>query len=148
MSLISLIIEGERMEKMSDKEMTALTPREIAELAVKVLDSKRARDLKLLYVEKQTVLADYYVLATGNSNTQIRALSGEVEDKLAEAGVKVDHVEGHGNGVWVLMDYGSVAVHIFSREAREFYNLDKLWSDSEQIDITEIIKENIPDSEN
>lgn len=124
---------------MADMENKELSPREIAEIAVKALDSKRAKDLKLLYVEEQTTLADYYVLATGNSNTQIRALSGEVEDKLAEAGVTVGHIEGHGNGSWVLMDYGCVAVHVFSREARDFYNLDKLWSDSEQIDIASIV---------
>ena len=124
---------------MAEMEMKELSPREIAEIAVKALDSKRAKDIKLLYVEKQTVLADYYVLATGNSNTQINALSGEVEHKLTEAGVAVSHIEGHGNGTWVLMDYGTVAVHIFSREARDFYNLDKLWSDSEQIDITHIV---------
>lgn len=113
--------------------------RAIAETAVKALDSKRAKNIKLLHVEQQTVLADYYVLATGNSNTQINALAGEVEDKLAEAGIPVGHIEGHGNGTWVLMDYGVVAVHIFSNEAREFYNLDKLWSDAEQIDITPIV---------
>ena len=124
------------MEEMENKE---LSPREIAEIAVKALDSKRARDIKLLYVEEQTTLADYYVLATGNSNTQIQALSGEVEHKLTEAGVAVGHIEGHGNGTWVLMDYGCVAVHVFSREARDFYNLDKLWGDSESIDITPIV---------
>ena len=124
---------------MADMEMKELSPREIAEIAVKALDSKRAKDIKLLHVEEQTVLADYYVLATGNSNTQINALSGEVEHKLTEAGVAVSHIEGHGNGTWVLMDYGCVAVHIFSREARDFYNLDKLWSDSESIDITPIV---------
>ena len=124
---------------MAEMEMKELSPRETAEIAVKALDSKRAKDIRLLYVEQQTVLADYYVLATGNSNTQINALSGEVEHKLAEAGVTVSHIEGHGNGTWVLMDYGSVAVHIFSREARDFYNLDKLWSDSESIDITPIV---------
>ena len=113
--------------------------RAIAEIAVKALDSKRAKNIKLLYVEEKTTLSDYYVLATGNSNTQINALAGEVEDKLAEVGVTVGHIEGHGNGTWVLMDYGVVAVHIFSNEAREFYNLDKLWSDAEQIDITPIV---------
>ena len=124
---------------MAEMENKELSPREIAEIAVKALDSKRAKDIKLLYVEEQTVLADYYVLATGNSNTQINALSGEVEHKLAEAGVTVGHIEGFGNGTWVLMDYGCVAVNIFSREARDFYNLDKLWSDSENIDITPIV---------
>ena len=124
---------------MAEMEIKELSPREIAEIAVKALDSKRARDIKLLYVEEQTTLADYYVLATGNSITQIQALSGEVEHKLTEAGVAVGHIEGHGNGTWVLMDYGCVAVHVFSREARDFYNLDKLWSDSEQIDIAPIV---------
>jgi len=116
-----------------------MTPREMAEEIVKILDSKKARDIKALYVEEQTILADYFVICCGNSNTQINALSGEVEHKLTEAGVAVSHIEGYGNGTWVLMDYGTVAVHIFSREARDFYNLDKLWSDSEQIDITPIV---------
>ena len=132
-------MKTERINKMAEMEIKELSPREIAEIAVKALDSKRAKDIKLLYVEEQTMLADYYVLATGNSNTQINALSGEVEHKLAEAGVTVGHIEGFGNGTWVLMDYGCVAVHIFSREARDFYNLDKLWSDSENIDITPIV---------
>ena len=119
---------------MAEMEIKELSPREIAEIAVKALDSKRAKDIKLLYVEEQTVLADYYVLATGNSNTQINALSGEVEHKLTEAGVAVSHIEGHGNGTWVLMDYGTVAVHIFSREARDFYNLDKLYENTTAVE--------------
>ncbi len=113
--------------------------RAIAETIIRTLDFKRARDLKLLRVEDKTTLADYYVFATGGSRTQILALAGEVEDKLEERGVPVGHIEGRGSGEWVLMDYGSVAVHIFSREGREFYNLEKLWSDCETVPIDALL---------
>ncbi|MDY5941364.1 MAG: ribosome silencing factor [Eubacteriales bacterium] len=123
-------------------EKKAMTARELAESIVRVLDSKRARDIRLLHMTRENAIVDYCVLATGSSATQIRALSGEVEEKMAERGAVLDHIEGHGGGTWVLMDYSSVAVHIFSREAREFYNLDRLWSDAEQIDISSLLVDN------
>lgn len=121
------------------EEKTNLPARELAESIVRVLDSKRARDIHLLHMTRENAIVDYCVLATGTSSTQIRALSGEVEEKMKERGTVLDHVEGHGDGSWVLMDYSHVAVHIFSREAREFYNLDRLWSDAEQIDLSAIL---------
>ncbi len=116
-----------------------VTPRALAEEIVKILDSKKARDIKALYVEEQTILADYFVICCGNSNTQIRALAGEVEEKLKEIGIEPHHIEGYNEASWTILDYGTVIVHIFSREAREFYKLEKLWSDSENIDISSLL---------
>ena len=95
-----------------------------------VLDCKRGHDVSVIYVEGKTVLADYFVLCTANSSTHIKSLIGEVEYRLALRGVEAHHVEGRDNGSWVIADYSHVIVHVFSREAREFYNLDKLYGDA------------------
>lgn len=116
-----------------------MTPRELAEFAVKTLDAKKARDIKLLRIEDKTVLADYFVICGGGSNTQVRALAGEVEEKLEEMDIKPLHLEGYNEASWTVLDYGSVIVHIFCREAREFYKLEKLWSDAEDIDISGLL---------
>ena len=113
----------------------ALTPinvdnaKELAEAIAEVLDSKKGRDIKVLHVEDKTVIAEYFVLCTGNSSTQIKALAGEVEYRLGLRGAEPYSVEGRDNNSWILVDYSNVIVHIFSREAREFYNLDKLYED-------------------
>lgn len=114
------------------------TPREIAESIVKILDKKLARDIKLLRVEK-TIIANYFVICTGGSVTQIKALAGEVEDRLLDSGLPVRHIDGFSGGTWIALDYSSVIVHIFSPEKRDFYRLDKLWDDAEEIDISGII---------
>ncbi len=101
----------------------------LAEAIADVLDSKKGHDIKVLHVEDKTVIAEYFVLCTGNSSTQIRALAGEVEFKLAERGVDAYGIEGRDNNSWMVLDYSNVIVHIFSRESREFYNLDKLYAD-------------------
>lgn len=116
-----------------------LTPRELAEFIVKTLDSKKARKIKLLRIEDKTVLADYFVICEGTSNTQIRALAGEVEEKLEEIGMPLLHVEGYNEASWTVLDSNSVMTHIFSRDAREFYKLEKLWSDAEDIDISALL---------
>ena len=95
------------------------------------LDSKKALDVSTLSVEKQTALADFFVLATGTSSTHIKALADEVEFKIKEElQLEPKSIEGIGDKSWILIDYGSVIVHIFTREAREFYKLDKLWADA------------------
>lgn len=104
-----------------------MTPLKIAEECVKALESKKGLDVKILEVERLTTLADYIVIATGTSSTHVNALADEVEFKLKEAGVTVSHIEGHKSASWILLDYGSVIVHVFSDEARKFYNLDRLW---------------------
>ena len=117
------------------------TPRALAEAIVTVLDRKKARELKLLHVEKKTVIADYFVLATGTSRTQIRALADEVEYQLSLVGLNPSHKEGVESGVWVLLDYDSVIVHLFNREARDFYKLDKLYEDAAEEDIRALLTE-------
>lgn len=117
-----------------------LTPKELAEKAVKILDSKKAGNIKLLFVHDKTVLADYFVLCTGNSNTQIRSLANEVDFKLGEEdGIHPAHIEGIDDSKWVVLDYSSVIVHVFGNDTRAFYNLEKLWADAENVDISNII---------
>lgn len=116
-------------------------PETLAKFIVSVLDSKKARDIKLLHVEKQTVIADYFVICTGNSRTQIRSLADEIEYKLEPYGVEAIHTEGADTGIWVLQDFGSVIVHLFNRESRDFYKLEKLYQDTTEHDISELITE-------
>ena len=120
------------MDQMQNQVLPSLegaTARELAEAIAEVLDSKKGRDIKILHVEDKTVIAEYFVLCTGNSSTQIKALAGETEYRIGLRGVAPYGVEGRDNNSWVLVDYSNVIVHIFSRESREFYNLDKLYAD-------------------
>ena len=100
----------------------------IALLAAKALDEKKAKDIKILYVNEQTIIADYFVIAQGNSRTQVNALADEVEYKLGLEGIDPTKIEGRGQGTWVLLDYDSVLVHVFNPQSREFYNLEKMWN--------------------
>lgn len=111
-----------------------LSPEQIAGIAAKALDDKKAKDIKVLKTAEQTVLADYFVICNGTSSTHIKALVNEVDRQLSEAGEPPVRREGLRSDIWVLMDFGSVIVHIFTDEARKFYNLERLWSDSEEVD--------------
>lgn len=102
---------------------------EVAEAIAEILDSKKGRDIKVIKVDDKTVISEYFVLCTGNSSTQVKALAGEVEYRMEQRGLQPYNVEGRDNNSWVLVDFSNVIVHIFSREAREFYNLDKLYED-------------------
>ena len=125
---------------MENTNMTnEMPPRELAEFIVKTLDAKKAKNIKLLRIDDKTILADYFVICGGNSNTQVRALAGEVEEKLTEQGVAPHHIEGYNEATWTVLDYSAVIVHIFNRETRDFYKLEKLWSDAEDIDISELL---------
>ena len=113
-----------------------MTPKELAILAAKALDGKKGEEIKVMEVTGLTTLADYFVICTGGSNTQINALCDAVEEKLeTEAGEKPLHREGHRGGIWVLLDYGCLVVHVFNSEAREFYGLERLWSDGKPLDL-------------
>jgi len=111
-----------------------LTPAEIAAIAYKALDDKKAKDIKVLKTDGQTVLADYFVICNGTSSTHIKALVDEVDKQLSEAGEPLIRREGLRSDIWVLMDFGCVIVHVFTDEARKFYNLERLWSDAETIE--------------
>lgn len=113
--------------------------KEMAMLAVSALASKKGRDIRLLEIEEVTTLADYFVICSGGSNTQINALCDAVEKKLGEFDEKPLHREGYRGGTWVLLDYGCIAIHVFNEEAREFYSLEHLWSDGREIDVSDVI---------
>ena len=110
-----------------------LSPEEITAIAYHALDSKSAKDVKILKTAEHTVLADYFVICNGTSSTHIKALVDEVDKELSEAGEPPIRREGLRSESWVLMDFGSVIVHIFTDEARKFYDLERLWSDAEAV---------------
>ena len=116
------------------------TPKELALLAAKALSDKKGKEIRVLEIAELTTLADYFVLATGSSNTQINALVDNVEKVLTEeAGEAPLHREGYRGGTWVLLDYGCIAIHVFNQEAREFYGLERLWQDGKPVDLTGVV---------
>lgn len=131
------------MDKVLPSERIQLcehpTPRDIAEFMVRVLDAKRAQDIKLLYVENRTIIADYFVLCTGSSTTQVSALSDEVEYRLSQYDIKPLHTEGKRGDTWILTDYGSVLLHVFSAQQRDFYKLEKLYDAGSEQDISSLL---------
>ena len=112
----------------------------IVKIAANALNSKKARQLKALQIDNLTTLADYFVIATATSSTHVRALADEVEEKLKEASLEPHHIEGRTTG-WIVLDYESVIVHVFTPNEREFYNLDSMWSDATERDLTTILDE-------
>lgn len=124
------------MEDMIQEKLPSLaeaTPEELAHAIFDVLDAKKAHHIKVLRVNDQTVITDYFVICSGNSSTQVKSLAGEVEYKLGLRDVDPVHFEGRDNNGWIVLDYSSVIVHVFSRENRDFYQLEKLYGDAEEI---------------
>ena len=116
-----------------------LNAKEIIAAAVKALSDKKGKELKVLYTADQTTLAEYFVICSGTSNTQVRALAEAVEEALSKAGEEPHHIEGHRGGQWTLLDYSAVVIHVFTEEGREFYDLERLWSDAAVVDISEYL---------
>ncbi len=111
---------------------------DILKIAANALNEKKAKELNAVKIGDLTVLSDYFLMCTATSSTHVRALCDEVEDKLEQAGIRPHHIEGRSTG-WIVLDYGSVIVHIFSHTEREFYGLDKMWSDAENVDLSKIL---------
>ena len=116
-----------------------MTPKEIALECVRALDAKKGRDIKLLETGELTTLADYFVICSATSTTQIKALADACEKALKDAGEPPHHIEGHRGGTWVLLDFSSVVVHISNEEARKFYDLERLWSDAVPMDLSGVL---------
>ncbi|MCL1828928.1 MAG: ribosome silencing factor [Oscillospiraceae bacterium] len=116
-------------------------PKQTASMILKALDDKKALDVKLLQTDKITILADYFIICTATSVTHIKTLSEEADRVMSEKGQPPLRREGYRSGSWVLLDFGSVVVHLFLEETREFYDLERLWSDAEEIDLNEILSE-------
>lgn len=116
-----------------------MTPDEVVRIAAYALNEKKGRDIKVLKTEKLTSLCDYFVICTGTSSTHIKTLTDEIDKQLSEAGEPPLRREGHRSGNWVLIDFGCVVAHVFTEEARDFYNLERLWSDAEEINLSSLI---------
>ena len=119
-----------------------MTSYEMAIQLAKALDNKKGQDIKVLKTEELTTLADYFVLCTATSNTQVKAMSDACEEALEKLGEKVHHIEGHRDGTWLLMDFSSVVVHVFTDEARKFYDLERLWADAQAVDLSQVLLPN------
>ena len=116
-----------------------LSPKEIAYAVTKALDEKKGMNIKLLKIDKVSSLADYFLICTGTSNTHVRTLCDYAEYTLEQLGEPMLGREGHRGNSWELLDYGTIVVHVFTEEARTMYNLERLWADAEQVDISAIV---------
>lgn len=118
-----------------------MTATEKMQLAVRHLDKKKARDIRVLKVSDVTLLADYFVICSAPSTTQVKALGDSLEEAMAEAGEQLLKKEGKQGLNWILLDYSDVIVHIFYQETREFYGLEKLWADAAELSLEDILEE-------
>ncbi len=118
-----------------------LSAKEVAYEVTKALDAKKGMDIKLLKIDKVSSLADYFLICTGTSNTHVKTLCDYAEYALEQLGEHMLGREGHRGNTWELLDYGSLVVHVFTEEARQFYSLERLWADAEQVDIRDIVIE-------
>ena len=116
-----------------------MSAKKVAFEVTKALDEKKGMDIKLLKIDKVSSLADYFLICTGTSNTHVRTLCDYAEYTLEQLGEPMLGREGHRGNSWELLDFGSIVVHVFTEEAREFYSLERLWADAEEINISDII---------
>ena len=116
-----------------------LTAKEVAIHVTKALDEKKGKNIKLLHISDVSSLADYFLICTGTSNTHVKTLCDYAEFAMEQLGEPMLGREGHRGNTWELLDYGSVVVHVFTEEARDFYNLERLWADGEDVDLTGIL---------
>jgi len=115
--------------------------KEVAITATKALDSKKGMDIKLLKIDRVSSLADYFLICTGTSNTHVRTLCDYAEYEMEQLDEKLLGREGHRGNSWELLDYGTLVIHVFTDEARKFYDLERLWADAEEVDISDIVVE-------
>lgn len=119
--------------------MAVITEQEKLEIIIKALDSKKGENIQAIKVADLTILADFFVIVNGTSNTHVRALADEVEFQLSQKGIEPERRESDTGNTWIVLDYGDIIVHIFYKETREFYKLEGLWADGETMDISSIM---------
>ncbi len=113
--------------------------KEMVKLAVSALEDKKGEDIKIIDIHDVSVLADYFIIADGNNASQVQAMADNVEEVLGKAGYVCRQIEGYQNASWILMDYGDVIIHAFSRDDRLFYDLERIWRDGKTIvDVSEL----------
>ena len=116
-----------------------MTTQEKLEKIVRILDSKKAEDIQVIGITNLTIIADYFIIATGTSTTQVKSLADEVEFQLGESGVEARGIEGVRTANWIVLDYSDIVVHVFYRDTRAEYQLERLWADGEQVDISHLL---------
>ena len=126
--------EQEKKNMMEDLAISS----KMAKVAYEALDDKMGEDIKVLDIHEISVLADYFLIAHGNNPNHVKALIDSVEDKLEELGYSTNHIEGYQEGTWVLLDFGRIIVHVFHKEARLFYDLERIWSDGKTVSIDKL----------
>ncbi len=122
------------MGKLSMEEI-----KDMARIAIAALEDKKAEDIRVIDISNVSVLADYFIIASGNNRNQLQALSDEVEERLGRQGYAPKQVEGYENANWILLDFGDIIVHLFDNENRIFYDLERIWRDGKQMDAKEFM---------
>ncbi len=117
-----------------------MTPEEKTRKIAAILDEKKAENIKAIETAEHTIVSDYFVIANGTSNTHVKSLADDTEFEMEKLGITPLHIEGRATG-WILLDYGDVLVHIFTKESRDYYNLERLWTDSKELDLSGILKD-------
>ena len=120
--------------QQKERKQQFMDSKEIAKLAIAALEDKKAEDIKVIDISEVSVIADYFIIANGTNNSQIQALSDNVEDKLGKAGVPLRQIEGYNNANWRLLDFHDVIIHIFDKENRLFYDLERIWRDGKLVE--------------
>ncbi len=123
---------------IKEKEISTMTSAEYCKIAVAALEDRKAEDVKIIDIREISPIADFFIIADGTNQNQIQAMRDAVDEALYKAGLKVKQIEGNQNSTWILMDYGDVIVHIFSREDRLFYDLERIWRDGKEIAVDEL----------
>lgn len=116
-----------------------MTASEYCKAAVAALEDRKAEDVKVIDIREISTVADYFILATGNNQNQIQAMRDACDEALHKAGLHTKQVEGNSNSTWILMDYGDIIIHIFSREDRLFYDLERIWRDGKIINTEDMV---------
>lgn len=115
-----------------------MTSKELARIAIDALEDKKVEDLRIIDISDISIMADYFIIGSGLSQTQVRALANNVEEKLHEAGVSPRQIEGYQSASWILMDFNDIIVHVFNSDDRLFYNLEKIWLDGKPINPSDL----------
>lgn len=112
--------------------------RDMAKLAISALEDKKAEDIRVIDISEVSVVADYFIIANGSNRSQIQALADNVQETLGRAGYDMRQVEGYNTANWILMDFGDVIIHVFDKENRLFYNLERIWRDGKTIEVSDL----------